>query len=398
MLARRSAAPRPLAGRWVVVALVVAVAVTGLAAGTATTARAAAFDGDGMWIWQLDRAGHGDPDVIAAQAAQAGVELVVVKAAGGTQPWPQFSSYLVSALHQRGLKVCGYQYVFGAQPAREARVGARIGATGADCLMIDAETEYEGRYAQAQTYVRELRKRIGPDYPVGLTSFPYVHYHPAFPYSVFLAPGAAQFNVPQMYWRSIGTSVDAAYATTYRDNGIYGRPLYPLGQVALQPPPREVRRFRRLGLAYGASGVSWWSWQHAIARDWKAVGVLVPALVGFPVPTDRPLLGRGAKGDIVVWAQQHLRAAGASVRIDGVFGPGTAAAVRTFQRGQGLPASGRLDALTWPALLRFAPAPVRWRAGRTRATAASGTGAANGPRSARLPAMRDELAGMPDER
>lgn len=347
--------------------------------------------------WQLDKAGRGDPNAIAAQAARAGVELVVVKAAGGTQAWPQFSPYLVSALHQRGLKVCGYQYVFGAQPAREARVGARIAATGADCLMIDAETEYEGRYAQAQTYVRELRKRIGPDYPVGLTTFPYVHYHPSFPYSVFLGPGAAQFNVPQMYWHSIGTSVDVAYATTYRYNGLYGRPIYPLGQVALQPPPAQVRRFRRLALAYGAGGVSWWSWQHALARDWRAVGALVPALVGFPVATDRPLLGRGAKGDVVVWAQQHLRAAGSNVRVDGVFGAGTATAVRTFQRTQGLPASGRLDALTWPALLRYAPVPVRWRVGRTRATAATAY-TANGPRSASLPAVRDELAGMPGGR
>lgn len=355
------------------------------------SASAAPLDQDGMWIWQLDHASGGDPNAIATQAAAHGVEDVVIKAAAGTQPWPQFSTYLVTALKQRGLRVCGYQFVFGKRPAVEARVAADIVAKGADCLMIDAETEYEGRYAQAQTYIQQLRKRIGADFPVGLTSFPYVHYHPAFPYSVFLGPGGAQFNVPQMYWHSIGTSVDNAFATTYRYNRPYDRPIYPLGQVAEQPPPAQVRRFRRLAIAYGAPGVSWWSWQHAIGRDWQAVGVLVPALVGFVTPADQPWLKRGAKGDLVVWAQQHLRGAGSSIRVDGVFGPGTVSAVRAFQRTQGLLASGQLDTPTWTALLRVAPATVSWRAGARRASAST---TRNGPRSAFLPARANELRGV----
>ena len=68
----------------------------------------------------------------------------------------------------------------GTRPAVEARVAAGIIAAGADCLMIDAETEYEGKYAQAQRYLKTLRARIGNDFPVGLTTFPYVHFHPAF--------------------------------------------------------------------------------------------------------------------------------------------------------------------------------------------------------------------------
>jgi hypothetical protein len=365
--------------------------VASIALSASAPAGAAPLDQDGMWIWQLDHASGGDPNAIAAKAAEHGVEVVVIKGAAGTQPWPQFSTYLVTALKQRGLRVCGYQFVFGKRPAVEARVAAGIVAKGADCLVIDAETEYEGRYSQAQTYIQKLRKRIGADYPVGMTSFPYVHYHPAFPYSVFLGPGGAQFDVPQMYWHSIGTSVDNAFAITYRYNRPYGRPIYPLGQVALQPPPSQVRRFRRLAVAYGAPGVSWWSWQHAVERDWQAVGVLVPALVGFPVPADQPWLKRGAKGDLVVWAQQHLRGAGSSVRVDGVFGPGTIAAVRAFQRAQGLPTSGQLDDATWTALLRIAPATVSWHAGARRASASS---IRNGPRSAFLPAVANELHGL----
>ena len=43
--------------------------------------------------------------------------------------------------------------------------------------------------AAADLYVDKLRRRIGSRFPTALTSFPYVDYHPALPYSVFLGPG-----------------------------------------------------------------------------------------------------------------------------------------------------------------------------------------------------------------
>ena len=70
--------------------------------------------------------------------------------------------------------------------------------------MIDAEVEYGGKYAAAQTYIDTLRAGVGPAYPIGLASFPYVDYHESMPYSVFLGPGGAQYNVPQVYWKAIG--------------------------------------------------------------------------------------------------------------------------------------------------------------------------------------------------
>ena len=118
--------------------------------------------------------------------------------------------------------------------------------------MIDAEAEYERRYAAAQTYIADLRARIGAAYPLGLASFPYVSYHPAFPYSVFLAPNGAQFNAPQMYWKDIGVSVDTIYANTYIANRIYGRPIFPLGQTYGGVSPSDLLRFREEAVDYGA--------------------------------------------------------------------------------------------------------------------------------------------------
>ena len=102
---------------------------------------------------------------------------------------------------------------------------------GADCLVIDAEIEYAGKYAAAQTYIEALREGSARAYPIGLASFPYVDYHECVPYSVFLGPGGAQYNVPQIYWHAIGDSPDNAYAHTFIQNRIYGRPIAPLGQL-----------------------------------------------------------------------------------------------------------------------------------------------------------------------
>ena len=162
--------------------------------------------------------------------------------------------------------------------------------------MIDAEGHYEGEYPEASTYMAALRARVGADYPLGLSSFPYTDYHPAFPYSVFLGPGAAQYNMPQLYWKTIGDSVDDAFVHTYVFNRAYDRPILPTGQTYLNPKPGQVRRFRRLALAHGMEGVSWWSWQHSRNRQWKAVSGKVAPIPAYRRYDSFPLLRPGVEG------------------------------------------------------------------------------------------------------
>jgi hypothetical protein len=325
-----------------------------------------AFDGTGVWIWVLGRSDGGDLTAIATRAHANGVRTVFLKSSDGTNAWAQFSAQNVATLKAAGVHVCAWQYVYGDDPRGEAAVGAQAVAAGADCLVIDAESEYEGRYAQARTYISELRAAIGPAYPVGLAGFPYVDYHPAFPYSVFLGPGGAQFDLPQMYWRDIGTTVDQVYAHTWPLNRVYQRPIFPLGQLYNDPPPAEIARFRTLAAAYGASGTSWWDWQEATAGGWQALAApLQPP--GGPPPAAAsawPTLARGAQGDLVMWAQEHLAGAGEAIVVDGAFGPATDAAVRDFQSRHGLPVTGAVDAATWPPLLA-APAVTASRAAYT---------------------------------
>jgi hypothetical protein len=380
---------------WPVVSTAVACVLLGLLAPSAGAARRSAsnpLDGTGMWIWVTGRSSGGSPSAIGAMARRYGVRAVYVKSSDGQYMWSQFTSAYVAALKAQGLKVCGWQYVYGKKPETEAGLGATAVRRGADCLIIDAESEYEGRYAQATRYIRALRAKIGSSYPLAVAPFPYVDYHPSFPYSVFLGPGAAQYDVPQMYWKAIGTSVDQVFAHTYTYNRLYGRRIYPLGQLYENPSPSSILRFRTLATAYGASGVSWWDWQETALRGWRALVAPLTTRASAPRVT-YPTLRRGARGDLVVWAQQHLISAGYPVQVDGGFGAKTRRALLAFQAARALPQTGGLDAATWPVLLRFAAASVAWgtRSAPRAATAAAAAATADRPASASLAARAREI-------
>jgi hypothetical protein len=333
----------------------------------------AAFRGNGMWIWQMEKTEGGDIDAIAARAAAAGVTTVFVKAGDGTTSWDQFSPLLVGALHQRGLKACAWQFVYGNSPTAEAGVAAAAIADGADCFVIDAETQYEGKYKSAQTYMSALRAAAGPSYPIGLTSFPYVDYHPGLPFSVFLGPGGAQVNLPQAYWKDIGGTVEAISAHTLAHNRIYGAPIAPLGQTYDNPPAADLRRFRQLWAAYGAQGLSWWSWQATGAAHWKVLNEAAPAPSVEPDP-GWPALGKGAKGDQVIWLQQHLTRTYPDVTVTAKYDAATIAAVKALQTANGIAVTGTTDASTWQAALKLPFTATDWTsatAAKARASAAA---------------------------
>jgi peptidoglycan hydrolase-like protein with peptidoglycan-binding domain len=88
--------------------------------------------------------------------------------------------------------------------------------------------------------------------------------------------------------------------------------------------------------------------------------------------------------------------AGDPIKIDGSFGPNTRTAVDNFQIAHGLPVTGLVDTATWSALLRYAPAYVKWTIPRKRKKHAADIASAGGtppPKSASLPDVRDEIAG-----
>ena len=122
----------------------------------------------------------------------------------------------------RGLRVCAWQFVYGNHPGAEARRGAQAVEQGrrvpGDRRRVDLRGPLRGR--------RHVHRQAPPpdrrEFPTALASFPYVDYHPGLPYSVFLGPGGARFNLPQVYWHAIGVSVGAAYKHTFIFNRVSG--------------------------------------------------------------------------------------------------------------------------------------------------------------------------------
>lgn len=351
------------------------------------------FDSRGMWIWELPSSSGGNISAIISRARHYGVRTLFIKSSDGRNPWKQFTSQRVAALRAAGLKVCAWQYVYGTYPDTEAALGAKAKSLGAQCLVIDAEGEYEGKYTAAQRYISVLRSKTGAAYPVALAGFPYNDYHPAYPYSVFLGPGGAQYNLPQMYWQAIGTSVDRVYSHTYRLNRPYGRAIAPLGMTYDRVRARDIDRFRLLARSYRAKNVSWWDWQEARLSDFHEIARGLRSIRGFKPDKTYATLARGARGDLVVWAQQHLRTAGQNVPVDGVFGPRTEAAVKAFRTSEGLRAGSTIDTATWQSLLRFRAAAVRWSGNsKPRGASASAAGASTpAPLSAHDRPRRNEI-------
>jgi peptidoglycan hydrolase-like protein with peptidoglycan-binding domain len=337
-----------------------------------------------MWIWYLSASNGGNLTSIAAQARAAGIKTLYVKSSdGGSNYWSQFTPALVAQAHALGLGICAWQYVYGNDPAGEAALGIQAVRAGADCLVIDAEDEYGGKYAAAQTYIDTLRAGVGPAYPIGLASFPYVDYHESVPFSVFLGPGGAQYNVPQIYWKAIGTSPDDAFAHMFVQNRIYGRVIAPLGQVYGGVSSAAVERFRQVAAAYAVPGISWWDWQSATSTAWSALAAPISDPSPVTPATGWPLLKKGSRGDQVVWMQEYLAAAEPQTPTSGIFDAVTASALAAFQAAHGLPVSGTTDPATWTALLALTPVRVSWGSpapptGPTGPTGTTGTTGATG--------------------
>ena len=223
--------------------------------------------GSAMWVWYTPK-----PDRLPAMIAQlkrAHMNSVFVKSGDGSTTWHQFNRALVDKLHAAGLHVCAWHYVYGTHPIPEAKVSAEAYRAGAECMIIDAETEYEGRSAAAKTYTSKLRSLTSPRWLIGLSTFPYLKYHARFPYRTFLRPGAATVNLPQMYWRDIGVSPAKIVQDTYKVNRALGRLVYPIGQTWNAPNNGELKAFQRAVKRAGAQGVSWWDWSQTSKNSWN---------------------------------------------------------------------------------------------------------------------------------
>lgn len=314
------------------------------------------FAGTALWIREV--APLQTAQQLASAALHAGARTVYVKAADGSTPEAQFSAALVRELRAAGVSVCAWTFAYGQNPSAEAAADAAAVAAGAQCLIVDAEEQYDNLYGAAQLFVRTLRADVGARFPIGLAGQAEVAKHPWFPYSVFLGPGGFAYDLPQIYWREIGVSVDSAFTATIPGNAIYGRAIVPVGQIYGPVAAVELLRFRSLATAYGGAGVSFYDLDAAQPAQLAELAVPAPRLLrrAPSYVTLRP----GGAGDQELWAQELLNAAGARLPVGGFYGNQTARAVAAFQARRQLPRTGVIGPATWRALLRLHAREPSW--------------------------------------
>ena len=178
---------------------------------------------------------------------------------------------------------------------------------------------------------------------------------------MFLGPGGAQYNAPQMYWKDIGQSVDTVYANTYIANRIYGRPIFPLGQTYGGVSAAELLRFREEAVDYGATGISFWDWQESGTTDWSTLAAPLDAAderhAQHRIPgTEDRQQGRSGAVDAGAPRQRHPHA-GNHRHVRRADRSPTSRPSRPPTRS---PPAAIVEAATWAALLALAPVAVDW--------------------------------------
>ena len=77
----------------------------------------------------------------------------------------------------------------------------------------------------------------------------------------------------------------------------------------------------------------------------------MPSATELKAACSLPTLRSGSQGDDVILLQKILNSYGYSVKIDGIFGKATEAAVKQFQKSHNLTPDGIVGPKTWNALL-----------------------------------------------
>lgn len=246
--------------------------------------------GKGILIWQPERTADGDPQMAVKMALEAHFAWVSLKIADSPSSYPftaaneKLLQALVAGFRAAGLKVHGWHYVKGINPAGEADIALkRIRDLKLDGYQIDAEAEYKlpGRAPAARAFMERLR--AGTDVPIGLCAYRFPQSHPQLPWAEFLAH--CDYHAPQVY--PMGQSSVTAFGVQLKESvrqltarrplpvvpigPAYRDKFTPLGsteEVYWEPSTAQLNDFHTTARALGLPGEGWYSWQAAAERSW----------------------------------------------------------------------------------------------------------------------------------
>jgi len=241
----------------------------------------AKLQGKGIFVWKIPKCEGGDVRQIASVARDAALTHVIIKVANGiwkyNYDWDRhidFCPPLVQSLRRRGIEPWGWHYVFGEDPIREARIAVeRVNTLGLRGYVINAEAHYKrarNRHAAAEIFMRELRRGVGRDVLLALSSYRYPSLHPELPWNQFLR--VCDLNMPQVYWIHAHNPAEQLEQTlrAFASPDIDAHPpIVPTGSAFSEhgwtASASEVRAFLDAARALNLDAVNFWEW-HA-ARD-----------------------------------------------------------------------------------------------------------------------------------
>lgn len=289
------------------------------------------WQGKSIWIWQVPQCEGGNVQAIIQTAKTAGIQALIVKAHDGTSMWSQFSKSLIDALHSAGLSVGAWGYCYGKDPSGEASCASETYNLGADFYVADVEVEFDSgsMWNTAETLISSIKAKANGK-PVGYTSFALPQFHPGFPFAVFSK--YADFTMPQVYWDDMQLTPITALNECIAYYEKYGVPIIPIGQSYGPVTPTQISQF--INVCSGLTGYSFWDYQHATTQIWEAVS-------NGKIQGVKNMLQVGSTGDAVKQLQTDLNEIlKINLTVDGVYGPATEAAVRTFQQIKHLQVDG----------------------------------------------------------
>jgi hypothetical protein len=249
------------------------------------------ISGKGFFIWKIKKCENGDPQKIAEMAQQAGYSHVIIKVANGiwkyNYDWNNHEDWcppVVEALRDHGIEPWGWHYVFGEDPVREARAAVdRVRGLDLKGYVIDAEAHYKRaphRHEAADRFMTDLRRGVGGDIPLALSSYRYPSMHPDIPWNQFLAK--CDINMPQVYWihaHNPGAQLTQTLREFASPKIKAHPPIIPTGAAFTEhgwtATASEVREFLDTARSLNLEAANFWEWystrEQLPAEVWETI-------------------------------------------------------------------------------------------------------------------------------
>lgn len=241
--------------------------------------------GKGFYLWKIPKCENGDPVKIAYTAYKAGLTHILVKIANGIYDYnydvatkKDLVAPLANELAKYDIQTWGWHYVFGDLPKEEAKAAIRqIQKLPLAGYVIDAESEYKGKYTPCRIFMSELRNAL-PTFPMALSSFRFPKYHMDLPWKDFLSK--CEYNMPQVYWEQAHNPGEQLERSVNEFKTVVSpiRPIIPTGSAyganGWISTSSDILEFLNKAVSLGMSGANFWSWDYcriALPHLWDVI-------------------------------------------------------------------------------------------------------------------------------